>query len=366
MQVKSDIHKAGWEGSEFPILCETCLGENPYVRMTRTKHGDECKICERPFTIFRWKPGPRARFKKTQCCQTCARQKNVCQTCILDLTYGMVHKPRRPIHCHPSPNPPLTSLFHVLLFTGLPVKVRDTYLSKQAKAANQLQVAKSFVGREYQAQNAALQQGPNAYQSANLHQGLVRLARSQPNYRRNLPIVCTFFSRGECNRGNECPYRYVYVLHNKRTSHKPHMLTRLSPPDSHEMPTARDHPMYTQNIKDRFYGTDDPVANAMLKGASKAGVYVDPPTSTVRTLWMSPVDEKMTDKDLRDKLYAYGEITSIKVQARGLPSNDAHNLTYLHLASTVEAGSRLCLCRVLDTSAGGGCLQGCLLIAQDQ
>jgi hypothetical protein len=33
MSYKSDINKAGWEQGDFPILCETGLGDNPFVRM---------------------------------------------------------------------------------------------------------------------------------------------------------------------------------------------------------------------------------------------------------------------------------------------------------------------------------------------
>ena len=87
-RVKSDANKAGWEESDFPILCETCLGENPYLRMMKEPADKACKICERPYTTFRWRPGPRARFKSTQVCQMCSKVKNVCQTCVLDLTYG--------------------------------------------------------------------------------------------------------------------------------------------------------------------------------------------------------------------------------------------------------------------------------------
>ena len=35
------------------------------------------------------------RFKKTEVCQTCAKLKNVCQTCLLDLDYGMLYLGRR-------------------------------------------------------------------------------------------------------------------------------------------------------------------------------------------------------------------------------------------------------------------------------
>ena len=33
--IRSGVAKQGWEEAECPILCETCLGNNPYVRMTK-------------------------------------------------------------------------------------------------------------------------------------------------------------------------------------------------------------------------------------------------------------------------------------------------------------------------------------------
>ena len=30
-----EVNKEGWETASFPILCETCLGDNPYVRMQK-------------------------------------------------------------------------------------------------------------------------------------------------------------------------------------------------------------------------------------------------------------------------------------------------------------------------------------------
>ena len=87
--MRSGVKKQACEKSDFPILCETCLGENPYVRMTKSEFSRECKVCSRPFTVFRWKPGNNARYKKTEICQTCAKVKNVCQTCIFDLDFGL-------------------------------------------------------------------------------------------------------------------------------------------------------------------------------------------------------------------------------------------------------------------------------------
>ena len=75
---KTNPLKQGWENSDFPILCETCLGDNPYVRMLKTNYGKECKICYRPFTSFRWKAGTKGRYKETMVCQTCAKLKNTC------------------------------------------------------------------------------------------------------------------------------------------------------------------------------------------------------------------------------------------------------------------------------------------------
>jgi pre-mRNA-splicing factor RBM22/SLT11 len=36
---------------------------------------------------------------------------------------------------------------------------------------------------------------------------LKQLARTDPYYKRNRPQICSFFAKGECSRGSECPYR---------------------------------------------------------------------------------------------------------------------------------------------------------------
>ncbi|OZC06490.1 hypothetical protein X798_06527 [Onchocerca flexuosa] len=81
--------RKAWDDSRFPILCQTCLGSNPYIRMLKNRHGADCKICQRPFTCFRWMAEEGMRCKKTEVCQTCAKMKNVCQTCLLDLEFGL-------------------------------------------------------------------------------------------------------------------------------------------------------------------------------------------------------------------------------------------------------------------------------------
>jgi hypothetical protein len=57
----------GTANEEFPILCETCLGENPFIRMTKQPFGKACKICDRPFTVYRWKPGPKVPMSCSHC-----------------------------------------------------------------------------------------------------------------------------------------------------------------------------------------------------------------------------------------------------------------------------------------------------------
>ena len=41
---------------------------------------------------------------------------------------------------------------------------------------------------------------------------LLKLARTTPYYKRNRPHICSFWVKGECKRGEECPYRYIQTL----------------------------------------------------------------------------------------------------------------------------------------------------------
>lgn len=131
--------------------------------------------------MFRWNPGAGSRFKKTEICTTCAKVKNVCQTCILDLQYG------------------------------LPVQVRDAALGIKSAGPT------SDKNREYFAETMDKQlEGPTSLVGSSSSpagragQELLRkAARKEIDYKRDRPQqLCAAFARGNCPRGQGCPYKH--------------------------------------------------------------------------------------------------------------------------------------------------------------
>ncbi|CEH17829.1 pre-mrna-splicing factor slt11 [Ceraceosorus bombacis] len=251
------------EEAETPILCETCLGPNPYVRMSKQPMGKECKICDRPFTVFRWNPGSGMRFKKTELCTTCAKIKNVCQTCVLDLQYG------------------------------LPVQVRDTAMGLQNQMPSGEKNKLYYVQRlEAQAaeqggdQSLLPSSGPASRAGSDL---LKQLSRQRGNpmgaapsgsaggtssdpYRRNRSHLCSFYAKGNCTRGDACPFR-------------------------HELPV--DNELSKQNIKDRYLGRNDPVAKKILRTQADEAGLTAPEDQTITSLFLSSLPPTATEDSLR-------------------------------------------------------------------
>lgn len=204
------------------------------------------------------------RHKTTIVCQTCAKSKNVCQTCLLDLEYN------------------------------LPTQVRDVALGLKNEAPS------SDINREYYAQNIEAKVCGCPVVSAQIEltfpghckmadektlvdssrslsagkEMLKQLARTDPYYKRNRPHICSFFVKGECKRGAECPYRCVPRF-------LPELLSGpLIRPYRHEQPT--EGALANQNIKDRYYGNNDPVARKILRGfADEKGLAPPEDTSIV-------------------------------------------------------------------------------------
>ncbi|KAK4247019.1 hypothetical protein C7999DRAFT_41634 [Corynascus novoguineensis] len=160
-QIKQDLNRSGWETTDFPSVCENCLPENPYVKMLKEDYGAECKLCTRPFTVFSWSGDGRAhgRKRRTNICLTCARLKNACQCCIMDLQFG------------------------------LPIVIRDKALELIAPGPQ------SEINREYFAQNneKAIEEGTagvEVYEKTDekARELLRRLAQSKPYFRKGREV----------------------------------------------------------------------------------------------------------------------------------------------------------------------------------
>ena len=179
-QIKQDLNRSGWEKTDFPsewsvvstrpcwhaianqVCSENCLPDNPYVQMLKEDHGAECKICTRPFTIFRWKADRTARSKRTNICLTCARLKNCCQCCMLDLSFG------------------------------LPIVVRDAAL-KMVAPGPESSINREYYAQEHEREIEEGRGGVEEYEKTDekARELLRRLANSEPYYKKQRRIQNT-------------------------------------------------------------------------------------------------------------------------------------------------------------------------------
>ncbi|KAF4589069.1 pre-mRNA splicing factor slt11 [Ophiocordyceps camponoti-floridani] len=173
-QIKQDLNRSGWETTDFPSVCENCLPENPFVKMIKEDYGAQCKLCTRPFTVFAWNADrAQGRKKTTNICLTCARLKNCCQGCMLDLSFG------------------------------LPITVRDAALKLIAPGPQ------SDINREYFAQNnekliedgkAGLEEYEKTDEKA--RELLRRLATSKPYFRKGRAVNESEARASDASGGN--------------------------------------------------------------------------------------------------------------------------------------------------------------------
>lgn len=284
---KRDDHKQSWEEVDFPLLCETCLGDNPYVRMTKESHGSQCKICERPYTVFRWKAGRDGRFKRTVVCQTCCKLKNVCQCCILDLRYGLPTQVRDTV-LGLEDNAPKSDVNRDYYANNMEAQMEGNPTLGQGSLGNGASL--SLVGGGHILSTGSAGGGPSCIPvggTSNLQGAdLAGIRGSKPYYKRNQAKICSFFVKGLCNRGLRCPYR-------------------------HEMPGDPNSPMAKQNYRDRYYGKNDPVANKILQKMSDRPGLAPPQDKSVSTIYVGRLASGVKEKDLRDYFYQFGEIRKV-------------------------------------------------------
>ena len=243
----------GWERSDFPIVCETCLGPNPYVRMQRVcrppllppaatdlldtpepgpdcdvggvqiEFGGECHISGRPYTVFRWRPGndarhgPRPSQAMAVARATVATPLTAARSLQVQEDY---HMPRgcQGKECVPgtlkhdlaacSGKLSLRVAIHTLQWSwlhsvchccqvclldldyNLPVQARDAALGVEDE-----QLPDSDVGREYQLQRMATEGTlDSSFQKQMANDAILKMQRTTPYYK----VSCQYHMRQIC------------------------------------------------------------------------------------------------------------------------------------------------------------------------
>jgi hypothetical protein len=67
----------------------------------------------------------------------------------------------------------------------------------------------------------------------------------------------------------------------------------------HDKPTDPDDPLADQNIKDRFFGINDPVADKLMRRYTAMPKLEPPEDKTITTLYVGNLGDNIEETDLR-------------------------------------------------------------------
>lgn len=131
---------------------------------------------------------------------------------------------------------------------------------------------------------------------------LAALAKKYPSYKRNQAHICSFYVKGNCNRGANCPYRHEM-------------------PDEEEVKVDENgkkikNLSVEQSIRDRFHGVNDSLAGKMITKMKKDEKPSPPDNKNITTLFVGGVDDKLSEADLVDFFKKYGKVKGIRIRQK--------------------------------------------------
>eukprot|EP00835_Amoeboradix_gromovi_P007111 NODE_1068_length_1514_cov_0.063604.p1 type:complete len:285 gc:universal NODE_1068_length_1514_cov_0.063604:436-1290(+) len=240
-----------YDKSDFPIACSLCLSaDKKIVKSTR-----QCRVCDRSFDGFHWKPK-----STTEICPTCSKLKNCCQVCLMDMTFLL-------------PVQVIQSVMQVE--NDLPTtEVNKQYYLEQLR--NQLK------------KGAYYRPKPSAEQDKLLKE--LSKAHKHKLYNRKANI-CTFFAKGKCNRGDECPYLHEKVLLDDNTDGK-------------------------RIYRNRYFGIDDPLAAKILGKMNEAEILELPEDKSIATLLLENLPIGINESTLVEIFNRHGNVKNVIINLK--------------------------------------------------
>lgn len=196
----------------------------------------------------------------------CAKMKNCCQTCLLDLQYG------------------------------LPTQFRDAAFGKGGDSEPKDNLNKAYIAQNAEGHLENVTSSSFGKSDPAVRDMLKKLARQDPNYNKNRPKPCSFYAKGDCNRGDTCSFRHEVV----QPQPGPSISVQQSIQNrcAHGLQYLYPFLLAHANFDPLDYGTSDPAAQKLFSKTSAAGNLTPPADQSILSLFVSQLPEGVTQEQV--------------------------------------------------------------------